>query len=202
MTDWKKDALVNVPKTKRGEKTLERICSAAEQLFGEKGYYGTMINDITALAHVSAGTFYIYFDSKLSLYRYLLIQYGHMIRKHISMAVVGCKTRREAEREGLRSFIGFVATHRYVFNITWESLFIDQELFDEYYETFSAAYVKQIQEAQAKGEVKDIDPEVLSFALMGINNFIGLHWFIFKKETDVDYIVNETMKFIDGMFVD
>ena len=194
--------LINAPKTARGRETLERICRAAEQLFGEKGYHGTMISDITKLAHVSAGTFYIYFESKLSLYRYLLSQYGHLIRKHVSMAVANCKTRREAEREGLRAWLGFVAEHRYVFNITWESLFIDQELFDDYYATFSAAYAEHLRDSQEKGEVKGIDPEVLSFALMGINNFIGLRWVIFKKEQDLDYIVDEVMKLLEGMFFD
>ena len=92
-------ALVNQPKTVRGQETLNRICQAAEQVFYEKGYYETSINDITNLAKVSAGTFYIYFESKLMLYKYLLSQYGHRIRKHISLAVANCTTRRSAERE-------------------------------------------------------------------------------------------------------
>ena len=193
-------ALVNQPKTVRGQETLNRICQAAEQVFYEKGYYETSINDITNLAKVSAGTFYIYFESKLMLYKYLLSQYGHRIRKHISLAVANCTTRRSAEREGLRAWLGFVAEHKYVFNITWESLFIDRSLFDEYYANFSAAYVGQLKKAREKGEVADIDPEVLSFALMGISNFIGLHWGVFKEERDLDHVVNEAMKIIDGIF--
>ena len=193
-------ALVNQPKTVRGQETLNRICQAAEQVFYEKGYYETSINDITNLAKVSAGTFYIYFESKLMLYKYLLSQYGHRIRKHISLAVANCTTRRWAEREGLRAWLGFVAEHKYVFNITWESLFIDRSLFDEYYANFSAAYVGQLKKAREKGEVADIDPEVLSFALMGISNFIGLHWVVFKEERDLDHVVNEAMKIIDGIF--
>ena len=193
-------ALVNQPKTVRGQETLNRICQAAEQVFYEKGYYETSINDITNLAKVSAGTFYIYFESKLMLYKYLLSQYGHRIRKHISLAVANCTTRRSAEREGLRDWLGFVAEHKYVFNITWESLFIDRSLFDEYYANFSAAYVGQLKKAREKGEVADIDPEVLSFALMGISNFIGLHWVVFKEERDLDHVVNEAMKIIDGIF--
>ena len=192
-------ALVNQPKTVRGQETLNRICQAAEQVFYEKGYYETSINDITNLAKVSAGTFYIYFESKLMLYKYLLSQYGHRIRKHISLAVANCTTRRSAEREGLRAWLGFVE-HKYVFNITWESLFIDRSLFDEYYANFSAAYVGQLKKAREKGEVADIDPEVLSFALMGISNFIGLHWVVFKEERDLDHVVNEAMKIIDGIF--
>ncbi len=30
--------LVNKPKTGRGEETLQRICSAAEELFADRGY--------------------------------------------------------------------------------------------------------------------------------------------------------------------
>ena len=193
-------ALVNQPKTVRGQETLNRICQAAEQVFYEKGYYETSINDITNLAKVSAGTFYIYFESKLMLYKYLLSQSGHRIRKHISLAVANCTTRRSAEREGLRAWLGFVAEHKYGFNITWESLFIDRSLFDEYYANFSAAYVGQLKKAREKGEVADIDPEVLSFALMGISNFIGLHWVVFKEERDLGHVVNEAMKIIDGIF--
>lgn len=192
--------LVNLPKTARGQETLQRICQAAEEIFNGKGYYETSINDITRRARVSAGTFYIYFDSKYALYKYLLSQYGRRIRRHISMSISGCRTRREAEREGLRAWLGFVAEHKYVFNITWESLFIDKTLFDDYYANFSAAYVEQLKKAQEKGEVLDIDPEVLSFALMGISNFIGLHWVVFKEERDVDYVVDEAMKIIDGIF--
>ena len=54
-------ALVNQPKTVRGQETLNRICQAAEQVFYEKGYYETSINDITNLDKFIAGTFYIYF---------------------------------------------------------------------------------------------------------------------------------------------
>ena len=191
---------INLPKTVRGQETMARICQAAEQIFCEKGYYDTAISDITRMAGVSTGTFYIYFESKLALYKHLLTQYGHTIRRHISMAISDCKTRREAERAGMRAWLEFVAEHKYVFNITWESLFIDRKLFDEYYEDFSVAYVRQLKKAQEKGEVKDIDPDILSFALMGISNFIGLHWVVFKEERDLDHVIAEAMKIIDGIF--
>ncbi len=194
------ELLANQPKTKRGQETLRRICTAAEELFCEKGYYGTSITDITGRANVGAGTFYIYFESKLSLYEYLLLQYGHEIRRHLSIAVSGCTTRREMEREGLRAWLEFIVDHKYVFNITWEAMFIDKRLFDDYYANFSRAYIKHLEKAQANGEVRDIDPEILSFALMGVTNFVGLHWVVFKEEKNFDYVVEQVMKFLDGMF--
>lgn len=189
------------PKTSRGMETMQKICKAAEQLFCEKGYYEVSINDITRIASVGSGTFYVYFESKLALYQHLLKQYGHQIRKHISIAISECKTRREMEREGLKAWLDFVVKNRHVFFIIWESLYIDRELFDDYYESFSGAYTNHIKKAQKNGEIrKDVDPDILSYALMGISNFIGLHWFVFKDNHDTDYIADEAMKIIDGIF--
>ena len=51
------ESLVNQPKTKRGQATLDRLTDAAEQLFFKNGYYGTSINEITSLANVAPGTY-------------------------------------------------------------------------------------------------------------------------------------------------
>jgi hypothetical protein len=40
---------VNLPKTSRGWETLEKILSAAEKYFGEKGYYKRRWSFITRL---------------------------------------------------------------------------------------------------------------------------------------------------------
>ena len=196
------EMLIKPPKSVRGRKTLNRICEAAEELFGEKGYYETSITDITTRANVGTGTFYVYFESKLRLYEYLLKQYSHRIRKYISMAVSGCGTRREAEETGIRAWLAFITEHKYVFNITWESMFVEKRLFDEYYTNFAASYIRQLDIAKKKGEIKDIDLEVLSFAIMGITNFVGLHWVVFKEEKNFDYVVDQVMKILDGMFAE
>lgn len=193
----KMDILVNKPKTQRGKDTLDKICMAAEQVFYEKGYYNSSIGDITKLAHVASGTFYIYFDGKYSLYKYLLLQYSHIIRKHISMSIVGVKNRREAERLGLKVWLEFIREHKYMYNIIWESLYIDRQLYIDYYENFSRSYVKQLDEAKGKGELADVDTKILSYVLMGISNFIGLNWVLFRENDDLDYVVDEVMKIFD-----
>ena len=60
--------------------------------------------------------------------------------------------------------------------------------------------MRQLDKAKEAGEVKDIDSEILSFALMGITNFIGMHWVLFREEQDLDYLITETMKIIDAIF--
>lgn len=189
------------PKTKRGEATLEKLVEAAGAVFFEKGFHGGSISDITSRAGVGNGTFYIYFDSKLSVYRYLLVDYGKRIRYNSSQAISGCKSRKEAERAGIRSFFQFVLDHPGLFNVVWESLYIDKTLFDDFYNRFAESYVKRIKLAQADGEVRDMDPVVLSYALMGITNFLALNSLLLKGENNVEHLVDEVMKMLEkGVF--
>ena len=192
------DNILNNPKTKRGEATMHKIIDAAKQTFYEKGYYHSTINDITNRANVGSGTFYIYFDSKLTLYRYLLIDYCERIRTNSSDAIRACKSRREAERVGIKSFFDFVLKEPEIFNIIWESLYIDKSLFDNFYTTFADSYSAKLRAAQLTGEVRDIDPEIVSYSLIGITNFLALNTLVIKDRKDVDYLVDEVMKMLDG----
>ena len=185
------------PKTKRGEATLEKLIDAAAAVFYEKGFHGGSISDITRRAGVGNGTFYIYFDSKLSVYRYLLVEYGKRIRAKSNQAISGCTTRKDAERLGIRSFFEFVLEDQGIFNIIWESLYIDKTLFDDFYTTFSKFYVSRLKKAQESGEVRDIDPQVLSYVLMGITNFVALNSLVLKQETNIDFLVDEVMKVLE-----
>ena len=192
---------IEKPKTRRGEATQGKLIQAAAQLFNEKGYYETTIADITGRAGVGNGTFYIYFDSKLSLYKYLLQEYGKRIRANSSAAIEKAKNRREAEKQGIKRFFEFVLKEPEIFAIIWESLYIDKDLFDEFYTTFAKSYTNRLKKAQKEGEVRHIDPNVLSYVLMGITNFVALNSIVLKKQKNVEHIVDEIMEVLDkGMF--
>ena len=192
--------LINKPKTKRGRETLNNILSAAAQEIYEKGYHNAAINDITRRAGVASGTFYVYFDSKDDLYKFLLLQCSHMIRKHLNNAIMGCRTRREAEEVGLRAWLNFVQKNQYVYHIIWESLYVDKQLFMDYYATFSRSYIKGLDQAKEKGEINpDIDTDVLAWILMGASNFLGLNWGLFKDHPgDIERVVTGFMRVLTG----
>jgi AcrR family transcriptional regulator len=196
------DKLLKKPRTKRGKETLNKILSAAAQIFYEKGYSAANVNEIATLAGIATGTFYIYFDGKYNLYRYLLLQCSHQIRKHLSVNTSACATREEAERRGFKSWLEFTLEKPYMYNIIWEALYVDRQLFWDYYKTFADAYVKGIEKAKQRGEVRDIDSEALAYTLMGATSFLGLYWGVFKESSkDLDYLTNEYMKILtNGIF--
>ncbi len=191
---------INKPKTKKGRETLNRIVSAAAQVFYEKGYHSASINDITRLAGVASGTFYVYFDGKYNLYKFLLLQCSHMIRKHLYESTKNCKSRREIEEVGLREWLKFVDQNKYMYHVIWESLYIDKELFVEYYVNFAKNYIKGLDIAKKEGELNtEIDSEVLAFTLMGASNFLGLNYGLFKDgRYDHEMVVESFMKILNG----
>lgn len=181
------------PKTSRGLSTMNRIIKAAEKEFGKKGYYNTSVNDIATAAKVAPGTIYIYFEDKYSLYCHLLKQYGHEIRKNIAEATKNLKDRLEIEQTGLLSFLKQVRKQPHMYKIIWESLYINPDLFAEYYETFAKRYKTQLDHAGQ--DITQMDNTVLAYTLMGISNFIGLKYVFFDKDADLEQVVNEAMKF-------
>ena len=194
------ESLINRPRTKRGRTTLNNILNAAVQVIYEKGYYEASIKDITSLAGVASGTFYVYFEGKYQLFKYLLLQCSHMIRKHLNQSTKHCTTRREKERTGMRVWLEFLVKNQFIFHIVWEALYVDKQLFMDYYGSFCISYMRGINEDKITGEVRDIDSEVLAYILMGATNFFGLNWTMFKENghAEIDMVVNEFMKIMDG----
>lgn len=97
----------------------------------------------------------------------------------------------------------FIRENKHAYNIIWESLYIDKNLFVEYYDSFAAKYLKGIEEAQNNGEVIDLDPMTISYFLMGVSNFIGLKYVMFDDEnSNFDQVVDDVIKILEnGMFI-
>ena len=59
----------SAPRRRRKEARPGELTAAALELFVEKGFAATRLEDVAARAGVSKGTLYLYFDSKESLFR-------------------------------------------------------------------------------------------------------------------------------------
>lgn len=193
-----------LPKRKDGLKTFNKIISTGKKLFSKQGYQATSINEIIEKSKIATGTFYIYFDDKLALYVYLLQHYRNKIREAINDSIKGAQTRREKERLGIRAFLKFAWQDPLSYRIIWESMFVDETLFKEYYENFAKAYTVNLEDGIKSNEVdENIDTETLSYILMGISNFVGLQ-VLFRDtltDMDLDKIVDQVMYVLDhGMF--
>lgn len=184
------------PKGERGQRTRQRLLDAAEAAFGSRGYFGTSIADITRRARVAQGTFYIYFPSKQAVFTELVRHRSREVRHAIQEAVEGLTDRMAIEREGFRAFFHFIGRHRSMYRIVRQAEFVDPGLFRWYYRHFAEGYITGLREAQRRGEIRSVDPEVLAFCLMGIGDFVGMRWVLWEKAGPRDGVVDDMMAFI------
>ncbi|MGD2130760.1 MAG: TetR/AcrR family transcriptional regulator, partial [Lysobacterales bacterium] len=159
-----------------GRKTRDRLLQAAEAEFGEHGYYETAISGITQRAGVALGTFYTYFDSKEAIFEGLVRYMSERTRRWVGERVAGASNRLEAERLGLEAYIEFVRQHKGLYRIITEAEFVANEAFRDHYEGFARGYVYNLSSAGKRGEIRQGDYEVWSWAIIGINVFLGMRY--------------------------
>src|SRR6266702_7099959 len=73
--------------TRRRERTRSELLEAARQVFAARGYHDASIAEITELADMAVGTFYLYFRDKEEAFDTLLQEGLHSIGEQITKAV-------------------------------------------------------------------------------------------------------------------
>lgn len=162
----------SIPTTKKAKEKFDKLISAADKLFAENGYEKTSIANITSLANVGVGTYYLYFEDKISIYHYILFDYQSRIKRYIASRIGNIKDRSEKERIGLIAWLEFINDNPNTYDIIWQSLAVDRNLFVDYYKKFSESYERRLE--NDKDQLIDINYEHLALALMGISSFMGL----------------------------
>jgi AcrR family transcriptional regulator len=185
------------PKTKRGERTRQKILDAAEREIGRKGFAEASISTITAEAGVGQGTFYLYFRSKEDVLRELVLRMGRRLRRHLTLAVADAPSRLEAEHRGLRAFLEFVRANPDLYRVVAESQFVDPAVFRRYYEEFAASYRKGLVAAEAKGEIRKGDAEVHAWALMGISDMVGRCFALWDQKVPLERVADAAFELIE-----
>ena len=173
------------PRTARGERTLRKILDAARDEFGDRGFSDSSIVGITQRAGVALGTFYTYFDSKEAVFQELVRDMSAQVRDHVAPAFSGATDGIDAERRALESFLDFARTHRHVYRIIDEAEFVQPSVYREHYETTASRIAARLIASRDRGEIgagySDQDLEMLAWAIMGANVFLGLRYSIWSS---------------------
>ena len=169
----KLDLVVVIPESEEGRRSFDRLVKAAEDLFSQQGYRSTTIKDIAQSAGLSVGAFYIYFRSKYQIYVYIMQSFALRLQNYLDSRagkITGDLIERQVEY--IMEFIGFAYKNPACYNLIFESLYIDRDLFLQYYYQYAQRYVPALTKSRALPE--GMDPMLWSFINMGIGNFIGL----------------------------
>ena len=200
MSDANYEPPLPAPKTRRGERTRQKILDAAQHEIGSKGFADASISTITAEAEVGQGTFYLYFRSKEDVLRELVLRMGRRLRRHLTLAIAGAPNRLEAERRGLQAFLEFVRANTDLYRVVAEAQFVDPAVFQRYYQDFAASYRAGLLAAEARGEITSGDAEVRAWALMGISDMVGRRFALWDSQVSLRRIAEAAHGLIhDGL---
>ncbi|ERJ19402.1 NADH dehydrogenase protein [Salinisphaera shabanensis E1L3A] len=184
------------PTTARGEATRQKLLSAAEEAFGNTGFFRASISDITRGAGVAQGTFYLYFKNKEDVLAELVRHMGRELRRMLAHSIPPGLSRLDAEREGMAAFIRFVAERRNLYRVVQESLFVDEQIYKDYYMDFARGYISALEKSVEKYEIRDGDLDVWVWVLMGTAHFLGLRYGLWQNEGLNDAELDAVMDFI------
>jgi AcrR family transcriptional regulator len=154
----------------------QSLVDAASELFAQKGYHATTVDDITRGAGVAKGTFYLYFSEKREVYYEVVRAFMNLIKD------IGGKVgenpaspnefyeRAEAAANELMGV--FLDNHELARLAYRESMGLDKELesmVSRFYREVAEVEAKNIRTAQDLGMIRrDIDPLLVAYSHIGI----------------------------------
>ena len=186
-------------RTPRGARTRARLLEAAEQVFATVGYPEASIVKITEEAGVALGTFYVHFAGKKEIFDEVVLHLSHRVRLAMSEASGQAGSRLEAERAGFRAFFRFTAEHPALYRIIRQAEFVSPETMRAHYARIVDGYAAGLAEARARGDIRDVDPTVAAWALMGAGELIGMRWILWEQAADIpDDIYEALMDVVQG----
>jgi AcrR family transcriptional regulator len=90
----------------------ERLLEAATEVFAERGYEGSRVEQIADAAQVSPGLLYRHFEGKRELYEELLLLANRQLMEHLAQAAAPNLPTDQRVLRGVDSFFEFVESHR------------------------------------------------------------------------------------------
>lgn len=166
----------------------EKIMDAAVQVFSRTGYHDTKIEDVAVAAGVGKGTVYEYFDSKLHLFQEIINKSVSMYYNNISAETKKNMNFRERVLHMLESHFLFCKQEKEITRILfWDTEYMDRELRDwgcRMRTDKEARLQEWVEEAIKRGEIRAVDPRVLTLTLMGITTSVFMP--VVLGEMDVD----------------
>ncbi len=155
---------------KEGKRKL--IMEAAIQVFSEKGYHNSKMEEIAVQAGIGKGTIYEYFPSKLQLLQDIMEQSFQLYDHSFQVGLNSGATLEETIRALVEGHLRFCLENIDLTRI----IFLETKVIDEELRIWAAQKRQQkarfledlLTEAARRGEIRDRDPRVLTVVIGSI----------------------------------
>lgn len=148
---------------------------AAASLFETKGYSETSISDITDRLGFTRGVFYYYWKNKREIVQEIHDRALAMMNERLDL-VGEEESSAEARLEGaIRNHVEAVMRNRSVIAVLLGHFEFSEETL-EGRRAYAERFQRLVEEGIAQGVVRDLDPKVLTFSILGLCNSVA-QWY-------------------------
>lgn len=198
---------INLSRKEREQRARRNfILQAAEKLFAQRGFYGTTMSDLAASSEFSVGTLYNFFKSKEEVYYSLIMEKLDYMLKQLAQEINNLPPGLPQIKGLIEGVCKFFQENKDFFRIFFAERFhlvsavgprAMRELRRKY-----LAYIKLVKgimvRAIKKKELEPLEPQRLSYYLVGILNAFIFHWTVYAQKSA---LISE-IPFIYKLFLD
>lgn len=183
----------------------DELVAAGIKLFAQKGYHRTKISEIVQEAGVAQGTFYLYFDSKKSLFTDLLDKFLALLIQAVSEVNVNFE-----QIETIADFTVRIRTAVYAILSIYrdnpelariclrEAHSLDPD-FADVWATMLEPLVEigeaVLDQAIEQGLLPPQKTRIVTYCVLGMHERIAYHWLVQNQDLDLDELVDILTRF-------
>jgi len=192
-------ALVDQTERQKQERR-QQIIAAAKQVFADAGYHGASINAIIERAQIARGTFYLYFESKASVFDSILDHAMTDLRGRIRRIEV-VDPNAPPPQVQLRAQV--VATLEYIVRDRPLAILLlsaghtpdaeAAERLDQFFAEVRDLLRRAFESGREIGLVRKVDPELAAAAMLGMIRGVVEQLVTLPKPPAVEHVVDELL---------
>jgi TetR/AcrR family transcriptional regulator, fatty acid metabolism regulator protein len=160
--------------------TQQKILDAAIDVFAQKGYHDTRVDEIVDASKTSKGAVYFYFPSKQDIFLAIVDKFANLLEERLKPAIAqessGVERVSIALQVCLKTFEQYRSLAK-VFLVQAAGLgvvFEDKQI--EIHNRFARLIQQQLDDAVREGDIPPIDTEVAAYIWMGAIYIMVIRW--------------------------
>lgn len=187
----------------KADKRKREIMEASLKLFARQGYHATTVADIIDELGVARGTFYRYFDDKHDLFEKLLETNFKYVKKALPLPAENTSISAPDLEDLLsRVFLELVSqpnSRDFMSMMVNEAAGADRHFAEKvqgFYDDLALVFASYITRMQEVGLIREVDPRISAYLLLGSLKEVFIQWGRGKKFEDLDHVIHEAASFI------
>lgn len=183
-------------------KTKRKIFDASMNLFAEKGYDATSVEEITATVGVAKGTLYYHFSSKEEIFNFLIDEGSKLLLNNIEIKTKKLDNSIEKLRAVLILQMRILRKYENLIIIIFSNIYGTDPRSIKCRETvmkYIAAIEDIVKDGMKKGEIKKADSSAIASEIFGLTFVAMIEKLKRQEEIDVKKILINFDSVLNGL---